>query len=397
VLGASALVAVGWLVAVLAPAAGRPHQFARARVIHDGADTGGPMDVLSASLRQEGRDLVLAVATRKKWAAGSLAGGGSGTVCLLLPRQADPLQLCLTGSASAVSLTRGSRRAGRARTKRDIPAAVTYSQRYARARVALSDLGVLKGELPWQVRTKWSDAKRCGRTTACTDVAPDGHDAAFQLEEVRPRGCRVPRTGYFTNAPRRRRTVALTFDDGPGRYTSSVLAVLKREHVPATFFVIGRQVGPNAALVRREVAAGHVVGDHTWDHANVAGGGGFAAREIASTRRAIRRATGFEPCLFRAPEGVVSGALIRGARAQSLATIGWDVDPADWAKPGADAIYSRIVASARPGSIVVMHDGGGRRDQTVAALPRVIATLRARGYGFATVPDLLGGGVIYAP
>jgi peptidoglycan/xylan/chitin deacetylase (PgdA/CDA1 family) len=86
----------------------------------------------------------------------------------------------------------------------------------------------------------------------------------------------------------------------------------------------------------------------------------------------------------------VSAPLISEARSQGMNTIQWDVDPTDWSTPGTGAIYSRIVSQTRPGSIILMHDGGGPRGQTLAALPRIINTLRARGYRFATVPQLLG-------
>jgi peptidoglycan/xylan/chitin deacetylase (PgdA/CDA1 family) len=86
----------------------------------------------------------------------------------------------------------------------------------------------------------------------------------------------------------------------------------------------------------------------------------------------------------------VSAPLISEARGMGMNTIEWDVDPTDWSTPGTDAIYSRVVSQTKPGSIILMHDGGGPRGQTLAALPRIIHTLRARGYKFATVPDLLG-------
>src|SRR2546423_9179549 len=90
---------------------------------------------------------------------------------------------------------------------------------------------------------------------------------------------------------------------------------------------------------------------------------------------AIRTLTGFAPCLFRAPGGAVSGALIAEARRMGFTTIQWDVDPRDWARPGTGAIYSNVIANVRSGSIVIQHDGGGDRSQTLTALSREIATL----------------------
>jgi peptidoglycan/xylan/chitin deacetylase (PgdA/CDA1 family) len=187
--------------------------------------------------------------------------------------------------------------------------------------------------------------------------------------------------------------VALTFDDGPSAYTSRVLAILRRFGIHGTFFIIGQQVRGNEGLLRRELAAGNAIGNHTFTHANVSGGG---IRQMLSTQGAIRRATGYTPCLFRAPYGAVSGLLMRQARGLGMNTIQWSVDPRDWSRPGTGAIYSRIVSATRPGAIILMHDGGGPRGETVAALPRVISTLRARGYRFATLPQLLGLAPRYA-
>jgi peptidoglycan/xylan/chitin deacetylase (PgdA/CDA1 family) len=208
-------------------------------------------------------------------------------------------------------------------------------------------------------------------------------------------GCKAGGASYRTSGPRDHHLVALTFDDGPWALTPKFYDVLEREQVPGTFFLIGDQIHGQEKLLRRGLKDGFVFGDHTWTHANVSGDGPAAAHQLSSTKKAIRRATGFTPCLFRAPYGAVSGALIGEARSQRMNTIQWDVDPRDWSTPGADAIYSRIVSQTRPGSIVLMHDGGGPRQQTLSALPRVIATLRDRGYKFVTVPDLLGLELIY--
>jgi peptidoglycan/xylan/chitin deacetylase (PgdA/CDA1 family) len=196
---------------------------------------------------------------------------------------------------------------------------------------------------------------------------------------------------YATNGARNRRVVALTFDDGPWPDTPQFLDVLERAHVPATFFMIGSQVAGHEPLLRRMLADGDMIGDHTWSHPNVAGAGAFAASQISMTAAAIRRTSGgFTPCLFRAPYGAASGALIAEARGMGFTTIQWDVDPTDWARPGTDAIFRRVAGAVQNGSIVIQHDGGGNRSQTLAALPREIQTLKARGYTFVTVTDLLG-------
>ena len=238
----------------------------------------------------------------------------------------------------------------------------------------------------------WSGTDREARAAA--DVAPP--PAPPRRRRVRPRrliGCHAAGASYRLAGSRAHRVVALTFDDGPSAYTSRVLAILRRFGIHGTFFIIGEQVRGNEGLLRRELAAGNAIGNHTFTHANVSGGG---IRQMLSTQGAIRRATGYTPCLFRAPYGAVSGLLMRQARGLGMNTIQWSVDPRDWSRPGTGAIYSRIVSATRPGAIILMHDGGGPRGETVAALPRVISTLRARGYRFATLPQLLGLAPRYA-
>ncbi len=208
-------------------------------------------------------------------------------------------------------------------------------------------------------------------------------------------GCHAAGPKFVLNGSHRSRVVALTFDDGPWPDTPAFVHVLERTHVHATFFMIGRQVAGHGPLLRRMLADGDMIGDHTWSHPDVAGAGAFAANQITWTENAIIRASGFRPCLFRAPYGAVSGPLIALARRLGFTTIQWNVDPTDWARPGTDAIVSRVLSHVGRGSIVIMHDGGGPRGQTLAALPRIIRGLRARGYRFATVTALTGAKLRY--
>jgi peptidoglycan/xylan/chitin deacetylase (PgdA/CDA1 family) len=122
---------------------------------------------------------------------------------------------------------------------------------------------------------------------------------------------------------------------------------------------------------------------------------GDVATQLAPTSAAIDRAAGYQPCVFRPPYGAQDGAVVAGAAALGLTTVVWDVDPSDYARPGTDAIVRRVLAGVRSGSIVLMHDGGGPRAETLAALPRIIDALRARGYRFVTVPQLLGYATVY--
>src|SRR5436190_11776641 len=239
----------------------------------------------------------------------------------------------------------------------------------------------------------WRGTDRGARAAA--DVAPP--PTPPRRRRVRPRrliGCHVAGASYRLAGSRAHRVVALTFDDGPSAYTSRVLAILRRFGIHGTFFIIGEQVRGNEGLLRRELAAGNAIGNHTFTHANVSGGG---IRQMLSTQGAIRRATGYTPCLFRAPYGAVSGLLMRPARGLGMNTIQWSVDPRDWSRPGTGAIYSRVVSAAHAGSIVILHDGGGNRSETVAALPRIIRTLKGRGLRLVTVSQLLGQPMSWRP
>ncbi len=196
--------------------------------------------------------------------------------------------------------------------------------------------------------------------------------------------------------------VALTFDDGPWDTPppSAFLNVLEREHAVATFFEIGEHISefdPGGRFERRMLADGDMIGDHSWSHPDVAAlPVGRQRYQLLQTADAIRKATGgFRPCLWRPPYGDISPELVSLARSLGLLTIMWDVDPRDWALPGVNAIYGNVVANAHNGAIVIQHFGGGPRYETVAALPREIDTLRARGYRFVTVAQMLGLRLIY--
>jgi peptidoglycan/xylan/chitin deacetylase (PgdA/CDA1 family) len=185
---------------------------------------------------------------------------------------------------------------------------------------------------------------------------------------------------------------ALTFDDGPNPpYTPQILAILRREHVPATFFVVGQRLTANPALVRQELADGHLVANHTWSHASVAAADSAAAREIDRASAALKRLTGFTPCLFRPPYGATSPALVKLAASRHMETVSWNVESTDWRNPGAQTIIHRVLNGARAGSIILHHDGKlDNRSQTVAALPEIIHGLRARGYHLVSLATLLG-------
>ena len=178
--------------------------------------------------------------------------------------------------------------------------------------------------------------------------------------------------------------VYLTFDDGPTpTWTPRVLDLLARYRARATFFVVGRSAATWPGLVRRAYAAGHGVGNHTWSHRRLTGlRGRSLTAEVGATSAVIGRATGARPRCLRPPYGTVDAASVYQARALGLRLTMWDVDPYDWRRPGAGVIAGRVLSRVGSGDVVLLHDGGGDRSQTVAALQQVLASLSARGFRF---------------
>jgi len=198
------------------------------------------------------------------------------------------------------------------------------------------------------------------------------------------------RTPFVRMAGSQHRLVALTFDDGPGPYTDALVAELARLRVPATFFVVGYQLPTFAPQLQHEVAAAMTVGDHTLDHANLAQlSPGDQRQQIVGDASKIAAFGAPTPRLFRPPYGSYDATTQALLGHQRMLSVLWSVDSEDYTKPGVDAIVRNVVDAVRPGYIVLMHDGGGNRSQTVAALPRIVAELRRSGYGFASVPRLL--------
>jgi len=179
--------------------------------------------------------------------------------------------------------------------------------------------------------------------------------------------------------------VALTFDDGPSRYTSHVLDVLARTNTRATFFVVGRSVAQHPELVAREVAEGHAVGNHSWSHPNFHDlAPADQVDQIGRTDAAIFEASGVIPPIFRPPYG----AYDLETRYMGRALILWDVDSRDWDHRDPARTLAGVLEATRPGSIVLMHD---LQASTAAVTPLLIAELRAAGFRLVTVPQLLGG------
>ena len=186
--------------------------------------------------------------------------------------------------------------------------------------------------------------------------------------------------------------VALSFDDGPWPVqTERVLQILKRFQVKATFFMIGEQVAQYPTIVREVADAGMTIGNHTWDHPVNPGLDSLAPRrvesEIAQTNAALDQ-IGVHPFLMRPPGGQYDGSVVQEARRQGLRFVTWSVDPSDWmASRTKKQIVHLVLSNVQPGSIVLMHDGGGDQSATIAALPDIIKGIRKMGLDLVTIPE----------
>ena len=184
--------------------------------------------------------------------------------------------------------------------------------------------------------------------------------------------------------------MALTFDDGPSTFTPQVLNILRREHAPATFFQIGRSARQYPDIAREVLAAGLPIGDHTETHPALAGLSPAQQRtEILDGAKSVQSYGAPYPRLFRPPYGSFNPATEKLARGHHMLTIMWTVDTRDFSQPGAHKIVFTALSGAKPGAIILMHDGGGPRGETVAALPRIIHVLRHRRFRLVTVPQLV--------
>jgi peptidoglycan/xylan/chitin deacetylase (PgdA/CDA1 family) len=197
-------------------------------------------------------------------------------------------------------------------------------------------------------------------------------------------------TPFVKEAGAQGRDVALTFDDGPGPYTPAVLNVLEHEHATATFFVIGEELRYFSAATARAIRDGFVIGDHTETHPMMARLSAHDQHEELFEQAArIELLGGRRPRLFRPPYGSFNATTFHELHQMHLLMVLWSVDTGDYEQPGVEAIVQRVIAGAKPGAIILMHDAGGDRAQTIAALPRIIHELRARGLHLVTVPQLL--------
>jgi len=184
--------------------------------------------------------------------------------------------------------------------------------------------------------------------------------------------------------------IALTFDDGPWPgQTDRILDILKREGIHATFFMQGVRVKSSPGLAKRVADEGHLIGNHTLSHKRLTKEKPIEVRrQIVGGAQTIRSATGVRPVWFRPPYGSINANVWKQTRALRLKVALWDVDTRDWSRPGMRKIITTAEKNARPGAIILMHDGGDDRRQTIAALPTIIRDLKAQGYAFVTLEEL---------
>lgn len=218
--------------------------------------------------------------------------------------------------------------------------------------------------------------------------------AVFTLNAV------LPGTDFygptFSEVKTSQKIVALTFDDGPyPPYTGQILDILRERQVPATFFVIGRNAKKHPDLVRRMVAEGHQVGNHTYNHVDLL----KADRqeigdEVDRADRVVKEITGQSCVAFRPPHGFRDAVVLEVMAERKLKVVEWSVASRDWTNPGVDTIVRRTVNKVRSGAVILLHDGDGvssgdSRAQTVEATRLIIDALAAQGYKFVTVTEIL--------
>ena len=202
-----------------------------------------------------------------------------------------------------------------------------------------------------------------------------------------PKPAEKPKPAPATPTPTvANKTIALTFDDGPGPYTEKLLDILDKYDAKATFFLIGSKVSARANTLRRMQSRGHQLGNHSWSHPELPKlSVDQIAGEIDRTNEAIRQATGVKPSILRPPYGAVNGVVLEQLRLRNMSSILWSVDTRDWADRNSQIVCSRAVAGARPGAVILIHD---IHQTSVNAVPCILSSLKQQGYSFVTIQRL---------
>lgn len=196
----------------------------------------------------------------------------------------------------------------------------------------------------------------------------------------------VKQAGTYYMVHTQEKVVALTFDDGPDPlYTGFVLDVLKEKKVKATFFVLGENAKQNPDLLKRISSEGHEIGNHGYSHSYTTS---QFIRELVRTDEVIYQVIQRHTTFYRPPGGIVSKSLVNGVKDKGHVLTLWSIDSNDWRNPGPARIVSNVVKSSFPGGIILLHDGGEKREQTIQALSGIIDQLNQQGYRFVNVSEL---------
>lgn len=204
-----------------------------------------------------------------------------------------------------------------------------------------------------------------------------------------PKPAEKPKPAPATPTPAvANKTIALTFDDGPGPYTEKLLDILDKYDAKATFFLIGSKVSARANTLRRMQSRGHQLGNHSWSHPEL---NKVSAEQLASeidqTNNAIKQAVGTKPNIIRPPYGAFNRAVLEQVRQRGMSAVVWSVDTRDWADRNSEIVCSRAVAGARNGAVILMHD---IHQTSVNAVPCILDSLKQQDYSFVTVQNLIG-------
>lgn len=213
---------------------------------------------------------------------------------------------------------------------------------------------------------------------------------AEQAAEDRAIQAVIRQNPVLTRGGSARKEVALTFDDGPSQYTSQILDILKRYKAEGTFFILGNQINGFPLPLQRVLAEGHALGNHSWNHAD------FTTLSTGDLRGQLDDVNGTLAAkgapkinLFRPPYGAYDPKVTQEVGKKGMLTVLWDIDTNDYKQPDPGQMAADVVSQAQAGSVILMHDGGGPRENTVAALPLIIKGLRKKGFDMVTVPQLL--------
>lgn len=224
--------------------------------------------------------------------------------------------------------------------------------------------------------------------SALAGIAAAAQSSSTPAASAAPEGPVLPKISY-TKANVDGPYIALTFDDGPSAAnTPRLLDMLAKRNIKATFFVVGECARDHPDLLKRELAEGHEIANHSWSHPNLGKMSDDAVRsQLQKTHDAILQATGVAPKYLRPPYGSFTERQRKWAYEQfGYKCIFWEVDPLDWKRPGSAVVAQRILSSTKPGYIILAHD---IHKQTVDAMPEVLDGLLAKGFKFVTVSELI--------